>query len=458
MRSSIRPVNETSPEKRLNRLLLRLRTQALKDSLLIFSPVLLASLYIAIHLYRSGWIPLMLFVTASCVALLLGLLAVAVSYWRRRPTLSGTARLVDEATAAQDRFVTLATIEPSAATHPFLYRLRDETSQILGHVEPRRDFPYRVKPSFYKSLAASCFAVILFHLFLPSLQARIPPVVSPEELLALAEELLQRPALSEFAQKAQTLAAQLQDPRISRQEKQALIQELKKTLDEQQQQEEQELNRDLLAKAESTLRGLEQQQSGTRGGQNNTEQGAGQIQSNLPQQGPKGEQSSAGTDASQQDALRGKVGGDQLQPGASAKSESTEQRQNESDGKSTQPDQSSPDSDRQTEGAENASSGREKIGRSKASEEIPRGAPPEERFYRPGEEGKEELKAARYVTVQLPEELGADSKATPSGSPGKSQNRAPTKVPVSNVPLPAHVPDAPAEKQRIPLEYRGVIR
>jgi hypothetical protein len=29
---------------------------------------------------------------------------------------------------------------------------------------------------------------------------------------------------------------------------------------------------------------------------------------------------------------------------------------------------------------------------------------------------------------------------------------------VSNVPLPAHVPNAPAEKQQLPIEYRGVIR
>jgi hypothetical protein len=37
-------------------------------------------------------------------------------------------------------------------------------------------------------------------------------------------------------------------------------------------------------------------------------------------------------------------------------------------------------------------------------------------------------------------------------------NRVGTKVPVSNVPLPAHVPDAPTEKQHMPLEYRGMIR
>jgi hypothetical protein len=37
-------------------------------------------------------------------------------------------------------------------------------------------------------------------------------------------------------------------------------------------------------------------------------------------------------------------------------------------------------------------------------------------------------------------------------------NRIGAKVPVSNVPLPAHVPNAPTEKQQVPIEYRGIIR
>jgi hypothetical protein len=31
-------------------------------------------------------------------------------------------------------------------------------------------------------------------------------------------------------------------------------------------------------------------------------------------------------------------------------------------------------------------------------------------------------------------------------------------VPVSNVPLPPYVPNAPSEKQQVPIEYRGMIR
>jgi hypothetical protein len=31
-------------------------------------------------------------------------------------------------------------------------------------------------------------------------------------------------------------------------------------------------------------------------------------------------------------------------------------------------------------------------------------------------------------------------------------------VPVSNAPLPAHLPNAPTERQHLPIEYRGIIR
>jgi hypothetical protein len=44
-----------------------------------------------------------------------------------------------------------------------------------------------------------------------------------------------------------------------------------------------------------------------------------------------------------------------------------------------------------------------------------------------------------------------------TGKESKS-NRVGAKVPVSNVPLPAHVPNAATEKQQLPIEYRGIIR
>ena len=92
------------------------------------------------------------------------------------------------------------------------------------------------------------------------------------------------------------------------------------------------------------------------------------------------------------------------------------------------------------------------------SEETPQGEPPAERFHKPGEQGKDGVKGARYVTVQLPEEIAADTKGEGTLSKQSKEANAYPKGPVSNIPLPARVPDAPAEKQQLPLEYRGIIR
>jgi hypothetical protein len=78
-------------------------------------------------------------------------------------------------------------------------------------------------------------------------------------------------------------------------------------------------------------------------------------------------------------------------------------------------------------------------------------------LHKPGE-GKEGISGARYVTVQLPEDVAADSKGESRATKESKGSRARPQVPVSNVPLPAHVPNAPTEKQQMPIEYRGIIR
>ena len=66
-----------------------------------------------------------------------------------------------------------------------------------------------------------------------------------------------------------------------------------------------------------------------------------------------------------------------------------------------------------------------------AGKENPRrnrrqGAPPAERFYKAGE-GKDGIKNARYVTVQLPEEIAADGKG--ESRPTKESQRQPSATP-----------------------------
>jgi len=100
-----------------------------------------------------------------------------------------------------------------------------------------------------------------------------------------------------------------------------------------------------------------------------------------------------------------------------------------------------------------AQTGSEGRGRKEMRDEI-RGPLPE-RFLKPGEAEKV-LKGARFVTVELPEEeiAGEGGESVP-GKRGRSRVR----LPVSNLPLrPPDSPDAPPEKQPLPLEYRGLIR
>ena len=134
-------------------------------------------------------------------------------------------------------------------------------------------------------------------------------------------------------------------------------------------------------------------------------------------------------------------------------------QQSQGEAKSDQRDPNQPGKEQNNEKAgKNQGAAKEGAGKNQSSEEPPQGAPPAERFYKAGE-GKEGIKGAGYVTVQLPEDVVADSKA--EGKPtkaGGTGNRARPQVPVSNAPLPAHVPNAPTEKQQMPIEYRGIIR
>ena len=67
-------------------------------------------------------------------------------------------------------------------------------------------------------------------------------------------------------------------------------------------------------------------------------------------------------------------------------------------------------------------------GRNQASEEPPQNVAPGERFYKNGE-GKEGLKGARYVTVQLPEDVAAEVKGESMTGKESKGNRVGAKVP-----------------------------
>jgi len=456
-----------SPEGVIADTVKRLRSHALWDSLLMFLPPLVGAIYVASYLYRLGWIDQVIYFCLSVALLSLAVIAVALRYRPPVPALPTAARLVDDKAAAQDRFITLATIAPNSHPTSLIARLRREAASLIDRIDLKRDFPYRVKRSFYGSLIASFVAVAVFHLILLTASPLARQVPPHEKIRELAQKMAQRPRLAEIAKGLQALAAKLEDPKVPNMEKQPQIQEMLKKVEEQQKKEEQQRkddqgdNRDLLDQAANTLNGLEQGAGSEQSKEQ--EKGSGSVQANLPQEGQGQGTPNQGSGSDSKGELKAQLN-KEMQQGKAAQGNPKEQgkekdQQNRGDGKGDQRDKDKPD--REKPGAATGKTQgppEEKLGKSKASEEVPQGAPPADRFLKPGEEGKGGVKDARFVTVQLPEELLADSKSEGGLFKESKETKVRPKVPISNVPLPAHVPDAPTEKQHVPLEYRGIIR
>ena len=457
MRTSTEAQGQGSPEAQVGGLVAQLRKHVLWDALLIFSPPLLVALYLALYLQSAAWIAPITWLLISGAVVGVGMLAVAIHVRPLIPSVRSVARLIDEKTKAKDRFLTLATIDVNLWPAAFVGRLRGEAAALLQRIDFRGEFPYRIKPSFYWSLLGSLIAAALFQFLL--MGASVREVPAHQKLGELAEKMDQQPPLSALAHALRALATKLQQANASEEEKQTLIHQTLEAVEEQQKKKDQEQkNRDLLNAAVSTLQGLEQQSG--RDQQKDSEAGDGNSRNSPSQGGQDGKQREEnGNDGKGELNTQRSQGMQQRKgaPGDPKEQGQEKNQQNQGDGKSTQPDFSKADKDTGPETSGKTRGGGEKLGRSR-SEEIPQGAPPAERFHKPGEQGKDGVKGARYVTVQLPEEMAADSKGEGTLSKQSKEANPYTKGPVSNIPLPAHVPDAPAEKQQLPLEYRGIIR
>jgi hypothetical protein len=446
-----------SPEDFVGRLARHLRNQVVWDSLLTFSPPILAVLYLIPVLSRASWIPAIPLLWLASAVIVIGLLAV-FRFLPRGASMPAAARLVDDKAEAKDRFITLTTVESSPSSEAMLARLRREAMGMLSRVEIRRDFPYRLKRPFYWSTIGSVAVILLVHLLLNGTLTK--PGVSPQQRIReLAEQMMQRPPLAEIARGLQSLADKLEDPQVQSEEKQSSIQEMQKQIEVQQEKEKGQDNQDLLSDASSTLKTLEQEAGGE--GQQEQQKEGGGVQSNASQEGQgEGKQSEAGggdTKGELSAQLNPEMKNGKSSQGDRQGTGQQEKPGNQKEHKANQPDPSNPEKTTNESAGKMKESSEGRSGKNRADEMLKDG-PPAERYRQPGEQGPEGIKGAKYVTVQLPEEVAADSSGlTTSSKDGKESKNRP-KLPVSNVPLPAHVPEAPAEKQRMPLEYRDLIR
>jgi hypothetical protein len=431
---------------------------------MLFAPPALAAIYVVAVLFQADWLNQSLAIASAICVSLLGAVAVVLRRRPRLPSVGRAARLVDQRSGAKDHFLTLATIDPADQPATFLTRLRAQAEGFRSRVKIPRDFPYRFQRSAYWSLGVSLIAAALIHLLLPFAQspARYSAAV-PEHLRELAQRMEIRPELRQLAKELRDLAAKLDDPKTPDAEKQALRERMEQKLEEQKKKEEEKNNQDLLAQASSALNGTEKQQQAASGQQQEKQQkGAGGIQTNAPQDGQgENKQSQSGSGDGKGDSVA-QLSQDKLDQGKSAqpkepgkeKSQSGEARNDQN-----QPDPSQPGKEPNKENAAKTQGGsREGAGKQQASADPPpQGGPQADRFYKPGE-GREGLGTKGYVSVQLPEEVVADAKGESRITKESKNNRTRSQIPVSNVPLPAHIPNAAAEKQQLPIEYRGVIR
>src|SRR5262245_28162243 len=369
MRTSSDAQSREFPEQRISRLAARLRNHKLWDSLLIFLPPLLVATYLAVYLYNFAWIAPLTFYLLGGAMLGVSLLAVVVRSRRLIPSVPVAARLVDEKTAAKDRFLTLATIDVALWPDALVERLRSETAAFLERIDLRQEFPYRIKRSFYWSFLFSLIATTLFHLSMPLMGSTRHQAPAYDTLNQLTEKLAQKPPLSALAHDLRTLAMKLQDPTVAEREKQTLIHKAVEQVEQQQKKEEEKENRALLADASSTLQGLEQQSAQNQ--QKDTEKGDGSAQSTSSQQGQgEGRQSQGGGDSkSERNAERSK----DMQQGQNSQNGPQEQgkeksQESQGDRKDNQPD-SSNKSDKDT-GQEltgkTQGGAQEKLGRSRS--------------------------------------------------------------------------------------------
>ena len=446
-----------SPEDFVHRLVRHLRNHVVSDSLLTFSPPVLALLYLLAVVYREAWIPALPLLLLAFGVIVIGLLAVILRIRPQVLSMPAAARLVDDKAEAKDRFITLATVELSPSSEAMLARLRREAMGMLSRVEIRRDFPYQLKRPFYWSTIGSLAVILLFHLLVNSSLTKSG--VSPQQRIRdLAEQMTHRPPLAEIARGLKTLADKLDNLQVASEEKQSLIDEMQEQIERQQDREQEQDNQNLLSDASSTLKRLEQETGG--GSQQEQKKDGGGVQSNASQEGQGEGKTSQGGGGDSKGELSAQLN-PEMKDGKSAQGDpkGKGREKNLGDQKQQKADQSDPSNPEKTTDESAGKMKQNSEGRSgkNRSEEMPKDGPPAERYRQPGEQGPDGIKGAKYVTVQLPEEIVADSSGTTTSKDGKEIRNRP-KLPISNVPLPAHVPEAPAEKQRMPLEYRDLIR
>ena len=404
------------------------------------------------------------------------------------------ARLLDEKTAGQERFLTLATLPSSS---DFLAQVRSQAARKAAFFVPERDLPFHLDRRVPFACVGAVLSGLLF-LFLPSGSAALAPgglsPVAPttETLLQDIEDMARQLVRAQSTPEEQQVGAQLlvlsqelKNPSLTPQEKMRLIDEAQKRMNL-------PLPVPQILPFDLKLPGSDSKQDDSPGNQGDspqpehmplakTHENLEQLKQSLSAQRNEtqpGTQNTNQTDRSdtqqsqQQNTPQESGGGIKFDQPQSQEQKGKQQAHSGQQQQAPQPGQQ-PDAQQPPSGVDPHKAGHEQhrhAAQQSNERKQPQQAPEQsdqqpgqsggqgkgERFYKPGEQpGGFLTQAARYVKVRIPTGIKAEQagqELTENTSPA-----VPT-TPYSNAPLADRPPEKNAPQQRIPLEYRGILQ
>ncbi len=405
------------------------------------------------------------------------------------------ARLLDEKTAGQERFLTLTTLPHSL---DFLAQVRSEAARRAAFFIPERDLPFHLDRRVPFACVGAVLSGLLF-LFLPSGRAALAPsdlspVASTTETLLQniedsARQLIRAQSSPEERQAGAqllALAQELKNPALTPQEKMRLIDEAQKRMNL-------PLPVPQILPLDLKLLGSDSKQDDSPGNQGDrpqpehtplakTNENLEQLKKSLsaqrneaPQNTNQPDQSDNQQSQKRQNTSQESGGGIKFDQPQSQEQKGKQQAQQNTSGqqqKAPQPGQK-PDAQQPPSGVDPHKAGPEQhrhATQQSNERKQPQQAPEQsdqrpgqsggqgkgERFYKPGEQpGGFLTQAARYVKVRIPTGI-----KTEQDSQELTENTSPAvpTTPYSNAPLAERPPEQNAPQQRIPLEYRAILQ
>lgn len=420
------PRDAVSPERTVRRLRRRLRRHRVWDRLLAVLPPVGVVAYACAALFARD-----LAGPASVVFVLAAAGGAALAALSRpglgRPSSHEVARLLDERTGADERFLTWMTLDRARSNPAFVARLGEQVSALSDGLDLGRDFPYRAGRGVLGSLLTCGALAVLVHLSLGGL-----PPSTPGSSVAAAGR-----------------SAQSRLQGIARNVKAGAV--------------------GLWRRVEGGFAAVtddEQANGPARGGRGEGRGAQGQAPAGVGDAATVEPVPAGGSDAAARthgkggERVRG-LGGEGGSPGPRVAGR-------RGAGRAAGKERTSRGQDPLAKGASGrrdgvpASSWPRDLSSGKGSSGRRGGAPggrgsepgrEADRFHPPGKGGADGPEGARFVTVMLPR---APAVGAPRGSaPGSDVAAA---VPFANAPLPRRrPPELAAEKQRLPLEYGRLI-